>query len=383
MGMRLRAQIMMPIKLVVRPVWRRAWARLEARLLPISQEIASMHQDMRNLYRSQDEIASLSRRVDQVEDTWNQHIPGILNAVGSIRAFSFQLARQKDELARIAMQQAAETEKRTESVRAVAQSALDALASADDRITALEATIAQNSLTQKDDVSRAIDELRAEFERRVILMQESAVDSVKFRLEFVRREILFEMLHGQGSTARNEPVKIKPRFTDPEKLKASHNDLRINLGCGHIAEDGYINVDQRDLPHVDLQAEVGDLPFEPGSVSEIRSAHLLEHFPQEELRRKLLPYWRDLLCTGGTFRAIVPDGEAMLAGMKSDTYSFEDFREVLFGAQDYAGDFHFNFFTPDSLAALLLEADFREIEIPSRGRRNGKCFEFEIVAKRV
>ena len=45
----------------------------------------------------------------------------------------------------------------------------------------------------------------------------------------------------------------------------------------------------RDLPGVDVVAKAGDLPFEPGSVDEIYSAHLLEHFPQEAMRRRLLP----------------------------------------------------------------------------------------------
>jgi len=83
---------------------------------------------------------------------------------------------------------------------------------------------------------------------------------------------------------------------------------------------------------------------------------------------------------GGAFRAVVPDGEAMLAGVAGGNYSFSDFREVLFGAQDYDGDFHFNLFTPDSLCGLLEEAGFKDIRVNARARPNGKCFEFEISA---
>ena len=54
---------------------------------------------------------------------------------------------------------------------------------------------------------------------------------------------------------------------------------------------------------------------EPGTLRELRSSHLLEHFPQEELRRRLLPYWFSLLAPGGRFTAIVPDGEAMVGTM--------------------------------------------------------------------
>ena len=161
---------------------------------------------------------------------------------------------------------------------------------------------------------------------------------------------------------------------------ARQSGLKLNLGCGHIPLEGYVNVDRRELPGVDVVADVGDLPFEEGGVHEISSAHLLEHFPQEMLRRRLLPVWRALLIPGGIFRAVVPDGEAMLAGVAGGNYSFGDFREVLFGAQDYDGDFHFNLFTPDSLSGLLEEAGFKDVHVDARARRNGKCFEFEVSA---
>jgi hypothetical protein len=60
--------------------------------------------------------------------------------------------------------------------------------------------------------------------------------------------------------------------------------------------------------------------------------------------------------------------------------SFNDFREIVYGAQDYTGDFHFNLFTPESLKSLLLDAGFKAITVPVSGRRKGTCFEFEIVA---
>ncbi len=201
------------------------------------------------------------------------------------------------------------------------------------------------------------------------------------RVEFVRREVLYEMKYGSNGTAA--PERIEARIVQPEKLaEATSNGLRLNLGCGHVALDGYINVDQRALPGVDIVSDIGDVPVPEASAREVFSSHVLEHVPQEELRRRLLPYWRGLLARNGAFRAIVPDGEAMLAGYADGTYPFDEFREVLFGAQDYEGDFHYNLFTAASLTALLEEAGFVNIEVPVKGRRNGKCFEFEIRATR-
>ena len=80
------------------------------------------------------------------------------------------------------------------------------------------------------------------------------------------------------------------------------------------------------------------------------------------------------------FRAIAPDGRAMLDEFAAGRYAFADFREILFGSQDYDGDFHYNLLAPDTLSEMLHNAGFRQVEVPYRARRNGKCFEFEIHA---
>jgi len=200
------------------------------------------------------------------------------------------------------------------------------------------------------------------------------------RVEFVRREVLFELQHG-GSGTKGEARSIVPRIANPERVGAmAVRGLRLNVGCGHIPLDDYINVDLRDLPGVDIVAEAGAIGVETASVVEIFSSHLLEHFPQEALKRRILPHWSALLREGGRLRAIVPDGDAMIRQCASGEYSFADFREVLFGAQDYEGDFHFNLLTPESLSVVLAEAGYKDIAVPVRGRRNGQCFEFEISA---
>ena len=134
----------------------------------------------------------------------------------------------------------------------------------------------------------------------------------------------------------------------------------------------------RELPGVDVVADAAGLPFEPGMVAELHSAHLLEHFPVEHLRRVVLPHWHGLLRQGGELRAIVPDAEAMLADFAAREMSFDDLREVTYGLQDYDGDYHFNMFSRDQLAGLLREAGFVEVAFAAQARRNGKCREMEI-----
>lgn len=212
-----------------------------------------------------------------------------------------------------------------------------------------------------------------------------SVDYLFSRVEFVRREIMYELRYG-GSSSENNKEKINSGFKilNHEKLEdAKKSQLKINLGCGHIPLKSYLNIDRRELTGVDIVAEVDDLPFVAGEVHEIFSSHLLEHFPQEQLRRSLLPYYFNLLRDGGTFTAIVPDAAAMLNQYVSGNYPYDDMREVMYGAQDYQGDFHFNMFTPESIQQLLVEAGFKKVIVIEKGRRNGKCFELEITAQKV
>jgi len=205
------------------------------------------------------------------------------------------------------------------------------------------------------------------------------------RTEFVRRELMYEMRYGaREASASGDRLKVEPRIVSQSRLEdARASTIRLNLGCGHLPLADYLNVDRRPLDGVDIIAEVDDLPFATGEVDEIYSAHLLEHFPQEQLLREVIPYWRGLLREGGVFRAVVPDAEAMIRGYAEGTYPYTDLREVTFGAQDYDGDFHFNMFTPDSLTRLLGEAGFESVEIIASSRKNGACFEFEIIARAV
>ena len=203
------------------------------------------------------------------------------------------------------------------------------------------------------------------------------------RLEFVRRELMFELRYGAANRLENESLTAQTEILNEQKLaEQRRTSLRVNIGCGHVPLDGYLNVDRRGLPGVDIVAEADNLPFNSAEVDEVYSAHLLEHFPQEELRRKLLPHWHQILKPGGELRGVVPDADAMIKGYVDNTFSYENLREVTFGAQDYDGDFHYNMFVPSHVEKLLREAGFNDIQWIASGRRNGSCFEMEFSARK-
>ena len=209
----------------------------------------------------------------------------------------------------------------------------------------------------------------------------ASLDSAYNRIEFIRREALFEMKYGAAGAFAKAP-EVAARIINVQRVDAARAGiLKLNVGCGHLPMDDYINIDRREVHGIDVIAEATQIPFAQHEVSVIRAAHLIEHFPQEQLRREVLPHWRHLLKERGKLSLTVPDVEHMFTEYYRGTYPYENFREVLFGGQEYGGDFHYNMFMPSQLTMLLSEAGFKTVRWLARGRVNGQCFEMELEAE--
>lgn len=246
-----------------------------------------------------------------------------------------------------------------------------------------------------DSHSNAIDSLRNNSASEVLkeLYKQSHSLNVKTdrlqselnqRLEFVRVETMLELrrllqadIH-KGSSVSSQPAKIKNRA----KLDSmtAEGDLKVNVGCGHIQVDGYLNVDMRDLPGVDVVAGATELPFPEGSLSEIYAAHLIEHFPQYVIETEILPHWLSRLKPSGRLVITTPNFDVMAKGYASGEIDFESFRMVTLGGQEYEGDFHYSLFSPDTLSETILKAGFAEVDVVENSRRNGLCLEMEVRA---
>jgi hypothetical protein len=230
-------------------------------------------------------------------------------------------------------------------------------------------------------LAAAVEQMRASQDATTAAFAEfdGRMTRLASRADAIRREVLFEARYGGNQPGTSTAVDT--HVVRPDRLPED-GPLQLNLGSGHIVLDDHVNVDARELEGVDVVADVRKLPFDPDSVDTVRSAHLLEHFPIEELRRSVLPHWYKLLRPGGVLRTIVPDGETMIAEFAAGRMLFEDLRLVTFGEQDYDGDFHFTMFSEGSLTELLGEAGFVEVETVATGRRNGACYEMELVARK-
>ncbi len=180
--------------------------------------------------------------------------------------------------------------------------------------------------------------------------------------------------------------------------------LRLHVGCGTVYLDGYVNIDvevpgyshlaserpdlaglnrttvdhyyvreesQATLEHgpgrpqhcvVDRYGRVDALPFEPGTVDEIRSVQVLEHIAYPEVPA-VLRYWHSLLKPGGVCHVDVPDFEETARQLlaQPDEASKDWYYRLVYGSQKNPYAFHRSGFSPARLERLLREAGFRDV----------------------
>lgn len=203
------------------------------------------------------------------------------------------------------------------------------------------------------------------------------------RLEFVRLEILEQCnLDRQEKYEKKLNSKTKIITTEKYDKALADGNILLNIGCGHKTIENYLNVDVRNLPGVDIVTNATMLPFEIGTVSEIYTSHLIEHFTISELRNKVFPYWLDMLHPNGILKIIVPDMPAMIMAFVQNDMTFSNLSEVTFGMQDYDDDFHYSMFSQNTLCSILFSSGFKYVDVIDENRVNGKCREMEVWARK-
>lgn len=138
---------------------------------------------------------------------------------------------------------------------------------------------------------------------------------------------------------------------------------KLNIGCGERPLAGYVNIDVRRLPGVDLVANVlKGVPLDDGCAKEVVVTDFLEHFTRADLETKVLPELRRLLTTGGKLVAQLPDLELMFRDWKSGAVSDRETSRRIHGGQDYEFNFHYASYTQREMTQVLRDAGFCKVE---------------------
>jgi predicted SAM-dependent methyltransferase len=143
---------------------------------------------------------------------------------------------------------------------------------------------------------------------------------------------------------------------------------RLNWGCGELPEPGWLNSDIKNVPGVDIVADVrSGLPLESDSFDYIASIHALPELPYpdlvpalQELRRVLKP--------GGTLRLVLPDLQRGIDAFQGNDPEYfhipdEDARSIgaKFVTQMVWYGYSRSLFLHDFVEELLQRAGFEEI----------------------
>jgi SAM-dependent methyltransferase len=136
---------------------------------------------------------------------------------------------------------------------------------------------------------------------------------------------------------------------------------KLHLGCGGAILEGFLNVDMRDLPGVDVSGvDVSNLEsFESGRFDLIYASHVLEHVPRPKTFATLLE-WNRVLRPGGVLRVAVPDWEATVT-LYRRTDDYENLLNWIYGGREYEENVHHRQFTFSGLKTLLIEAGFKRV----------------------
>jgi len=153
-------------------------------------------------------------------------------------------------------------------------------------------------------------------------------------------------------------------------IKLKDNSIKLNLGCGNDIKPGYINIDKyNNTGNVDMNSDLGDLPFDDHTISEIYTSHVFEHIPLNEVY-SVISEWKRALKIGGRLVLRLPDleTEVKIWLQTPDDKKWFDVHRI-FGAQSHPGNTHYIGFNPGSLKSFLETFNFKVIEckIGNRG----------------
>lgn len=130
--------------------------------------------------------------------------------------------------------------------------------------------------------------------------------------------------------------------------------IRLDVGSGPNPCPGYIQID------ADLGHKADDLPYDDGTVDEIRASHVLEHFSHRDTLR-VLAHWYKKLKPNGTLKVAVPSFDWIVDKFCSPESAEHPLEQFLLGSQNDDKDWHGALFTTTKLEQAMRLSGFCNI----------------------
>ncbi len=174
-----------------------------------------------------------------------------------------------------------------------------------------------------------------------------------------------------------------------EYVEKNKGKIRLHLGCGEKAFDGYINIDFPPANHsVQISApanyfhDIRTLNFPPASIAEIRLHHVFEHFDRPTTL-KLLLNWHVWLIEGGKLIIEVPDFNRcairLLSPFKPWRKKASTMRHI-FGSHEADWAYHYDGWNKQRLRYTLKQLGFSHIKFVNT--RWNKTFNINVSARK-
>ena len=150
--------------------------------------------------------------------------------------------------------------------------------------------------------------------------------------------------------------------------------VTLNIGCGNRTYKEYpagyecINVDERNLSNVDMIMDVRKLDFSDENFDYILASDIIEHFKISETTN-ILVEWKRVLKVGGVIEFRMPNLRMICKKYLSEehTTNAKTTSWLLYGAQDYSGNFHYVAFDKVWFKSIIEPLGFKEIEYKDSG----------------
>jgi predicted SAM-dependent methyltransferase len=137
--------------------------------------------------------------------------------------------------------------------------------------------------------------------------------------------------------------------------------MKLHLGCGDKRLPGFIHVDARAMPGIDVVCDLSNgLPmFRDNSTELIYWSHGLEHILRPNTKKVLSELFR-VCAPGWSLRVSMPDFDCLVDGYRENKFTYEQTVAAMFGGQEYPQNVHYQGWTFEELEKRLIEAGFIE-----------------------